>query len=262
MQMPAAASYVELVKFRYHVTFLNVVFAALIFTPQLTAAVFVRLGLLYLVFNVLLYGGIYTLNDVADRESDRRHPLKRLRPIASGAISLRAAVAFGMCLILAGCATAWFAFNPGVVACFGAVAIVNVVYSLGGRNIPYLDVLLNAWPHTIRFTMGALLVERAPRAEHLIAITLLAIGLSCLRRHVEQDTAAGSDARVTLRRYPRPRLEALGFSSVALLAIVSLSSARVAPGFTATVLTAGLVLICGGHRLRLIREPLRSVWTR
>ena len=110
--------------------------------------------------------------------------------------------------------------------------------------------------------MGALLVARVPHGAHLIAITLLAIGLSCLRRHVEQDLAAGPDARPTLRRYARPQLEAFGFGSLALLAIVCATSARVAPGFTAIVLTAGVVLICGGHRARIVREPLRAVWTR
>lgn len=256
------APFVTLVKFRYHVTFLNVLFGAIIFAPRVTADVFFRLAVLYVCFNVLLYGGIYTLNDLADRESDRRHPLKRLRPIASEAISPQAALAFGLCLILLGFAAASLVFSWSVVACFGAVFLINAAYSAGGRNVPYFDLLLNALPHAIRFLMGALLVERVPRGAHLLAITLLAIGLSCLRRHVEQDSAAGADARSTLRRYARPQLEALGFMSLALLTIVCVNTARVAPGFTAIVLTAGVVLICGGHRVRMVREPLRAVWTR
>lgn len=256
------ASFVALVKFRYHVTFLNVVFGALIFAQQLSPEVFVRLAALYVCFNVLLYGGIYTLNDLADRESDRRHPLKRLRPIAAGAISPQAALVFALCLILLGFAAASLVFSWSVVACFGAVVLINAAYSSGGRDVPYLDLMLNALPHPIRFLMGALLVARVPRATHLVAITLLAIGLSCLRRHVEHDSAAAPYARSTLGRYARPQLEALGFASLALLAIVCVTSARVAPGFTAIVLTTGVVLICGGHRVRMVREPLRDVWTR
>lgn len=260
--MQTLASFVALVKFRYHVTFLNVIFGALIFAPRMTPALFGRLAGLYICFNVLLYGGIYTLNDLADRQSDRRHSLKRLRPIASGAISPRAALVFGFSLILSGFAAAWLAFDWRVVACFGAVLLINAAYSGGGRNVPYLDLLLNALPHTMRLLMGALLVERVPRTSHLVAITLLAIGLSCVRRHVEKESASGSDGRSTLRRYAPHQLEVLGFTSLALLAIVCVGSAPVAPGFTAVVLTTGVVLICGGHRVRMVREPLRAVWTR
>ncbi len=253
---------IALVKFRYHVTFLNVIFGALIFAPRTMPSLFLRLAALYICFNVLLYGGIYTLNDLADRQSDRCHPRKRLRPIASGAISPDAALAFGLGLIALGFTAASLMFSWSVVLCFGAVTVINAAYSAGGRNVPYLDLVLNAAPHAIRFFMGALLVERVPRPAHLIAIMLLAVGLSCLRRHVEKDTAEGSEARSTLRRYERTQLEGLGLASLALLAMVCLSSARVAPGFTAIVLTAGVILICGGHRVRMVREPLRAVWTR
>ena len=260
--MQTLGPFIALVKFRYHVTFLNVIFGALIFAPRMTPSLFLRLAALYICFNVLLYGGIYTLNDLADRQSDRRHPRKRLRPIASGAISPRAALAFGLGLIALGFTAASLMFSWSVVLCFGAVTLINAAYSAGGRNVPYLDLVLNAAPHAIRFFMGALLVERVPRPAHLIAIMLLAVGLSCLRRHVEKDTAEGSEARSTLRRYERTQLEGLGFASLALLVMVCLSSARVAPGFTAIVLTAGVILICGGHRVRMVREPLRAVWTR
>ena len=161
------SSFVALVKFRYHVTFLNVIFGALIFAPRLTAELFFRLAVLYVCFNVLLYGGIYALNDLADRESDRRHPLKRLRPMASGAISPQAGLVFGLCLIFLGFSAASLVFSPSVIACFGAVVAINAAYSAGGRNMPYLDLVLNALPHTIRFLMGALLVGRVPRAAHL-----------------------------------------------------------------------------------------------
>lgn len=258
----SCSTFVALVKFRYHITFLNVVFGALIFAPDITAALFGRLAVLYGCFNVLLYGGIYTLNDLADRDADGRHPLKRLRPIASGAIPAGVALAFGLCLIVLGLTTATAFFDADVLACFGAVLLVNAAYSTGGRDIAYLDLTLNAMPHPIRFLMGALLVDRVPRAEHLIAIALIAVAMSCLRRHVEQELAAGPSARPTLGRYARPRLEALGFACLGLLAILSVHSARLAPGFTAIALIAGVVLICGGYWVQAVRAPLRAVWMR
>jgi len=258
----AYSSFIALVKFRYHITFVNVVFGALIFAPVIDTALLLHLIGLYVSFNVLLYGGIYTLNDLADRHADRRHPLKRLRPIASGAVSPRAAFTFGACLVLLGLTVGVSMFSSNVLWCFAGVLLINGVYSAGGREIQYLDVVLNALPHPTRFLMGALAVGHFPRRGHLVAITLLAIGLSCLRRHVEQDVAGSAGGRSTLQRYAGTQLEVLGFACVALLAVVSAYLARPAPGFTAVVLTAGVVLICGGHRIGMVRGPLRTVWMR
>ena len=84
----ALACGVALVKFRYHVTFINVALGALIFAARLDGAFAWRLFALYVSFNVLLYSGLYAINDLADRESDARHPLKRRRPIPSGRMSV------------------------------------------------------------------------------------------------------------------------------------------------------------------------------
>ena len=71
---------VALVKPRYHVSFVTVVVGALLFAELPDRALAGRLVMLYVSFNVLLYGGIYTFNDIADRAADSRHPVKRTRP--------------------------------------------------------------------------------------------------------------------------------------------------------------------------------------
>ena len=77
-----------LIKPRYHASFVTVAVGALLFAEPPTAALASRLAALYLSFTVLFYGGIYTLNDLADRVEDARHPVKRLRPIASGRLGM------------------------------------------------------------------------------------------------------------------------------------------------------------------------------
>src|SRR5262245_17052545 len=151
-----ANPYLALIKFRNHVTFVNVVFGALLFARELDWRLVAELAVLYVSFNLLMYGGIYTLNDLVDVAADRKHPAKRLRPVASGAVSRRAAQWFGVLMIAAGLVIG-AAFPIGVIACYLAVLVVNAVYSLGGRNIRYLDVVLNSVPHAIRFLMGVLL---------------------------------------------------------------------------------------------------------
>ncbi|MBA2257685.1 MAG: UbiA family prenyltransferase [Acidobacteria bacterium] len=94
--------WLRLIKFRYHVTFVSVLCGALLFAPPIERQLGIRLVLLYCCFNVLLYGGIYTLNDIADRASDARHPRKGRRPVASGAVSVRAAAIYGLVLVASG----------------------------------------------------------------------------------------------------------------------------------------------------------------
>src|SRR5205085_8609091 len=69
------------------------VFGALVFAQRLgDGASVLRAMAAFLVF-CALSGSVYLVNDVLDREQDRRHPLKAQRPIASGALSVRAAIA-------------------------------------------------------------------------------------------------------------------------------------------------------------------------
>ena len=67
--------------------------------------------------------GIYLVNDVLDRESDRQHPVKRYRPIASGELSARAAVAWGILLLLGSPVGAW-------ALGYAQLAVVLVLYSI------------------------------------------------------------------------------------------------------------------------------------
>ena len=69
-----------------------------------------------------LSGVVYLINDVADREADRRHPVKRRRPIASGVVPVRAALTLAAVLTVAAL-TAAFALRP----LFGGIALSYLV---------------------------------------------------------------------------------------------------------------------------------------
>src|SRR5262245_24911304 len=177
--MTSAMAYLELIKFRYHVTFLTVVFAALIFAPHIEASLFRSLAGLYISFNVLLYGGIYTLNDLRDLKSDLQHTRKRNRPLPSGRIPVRNAGYFAAILIGAGLISARILFGPPIFAVCLAVLGLNVFYSFFGRNVAYLDVAINTATHPLRFLLGVLLVSRGFPFLHLLAYFFFVFGLSC-----------------------------------------------------------------------------------
>ena len=64
-----------------------IVFAALIFAVRLFDPAALALATAAFLIFCALSGAVYLFNDVSDREADQRHPLKRNRPIASGALT-------------------------------------------------------------------------------------------------------------------------------------------------------------------------------
>ena len=88
---------------------------------------------------MLVSSGTYLLNDAGDVEADRLHPVKRLRPIAAGEISVRAAVAIGAVLLAGGMALA-----TAVALELGAVVLGYVVlttlYSRWLKHVPIFDI--------------------------------------------------------------------------------------------------------------------------
>jgi decaprenyl-phosphate phosphoribosyltransferase len=259
---PIVAALVDgaaLVKFRYHVTFINAAFGALIFAARPDRTLAWRLLALYLSFNVLLYSGLYAINDLADRESDGRHPLKRQRPVASGRVSVPQAERWAGIFLVSGMATGAL-FGTRVLWCYVAAVAINVAYSFGGRNVVYLDVVLNALPHVVRFLMGVMLVGRVPPVTHLAAFLLAAVALSCLRRLVERDVP-GWEARPALRAWSRKRLDLVMAGSLTAFAGMAIWRGASAPGFYAALAGTAVVLIGGAHRAPFVRRTLRWVWT-
>jgi len=254
-------AYIRLIRFEYHVTFIGVVCGALLFTKAGTAPWYKPLLLLYASFNVLLYGGIYTMNAVADVASDRRHPLKRKRPLPSKAIPMKSAVAFSAVFITAGLLSGLVLFNGPVFHIYIAVLALNVFYTFVAKKVPYLELIINGLTHMLRFLMGVLLVgAEAPRL-FLLAIFCLAFGLAGVRRSVEKDVP-GWEVRKTLKFYSTRGLivlELLAFLVISLLWVTDPSVPRVFYGVLAAVY---IVLVGGAHLSGPVRHFFRFIWTR
>ena len=75
----------------------------------------------------LMSSAVYSMNDCLDRERDREHPDKRNRPIASGAVSVRAATLFGL-LLAAGALALGACASPMVAAILVGYALINLGY--------------------------------------------------------------------------------------------------------------------------------------
>ncbi len=164
------------------------VFAGVIFSQQmLTPLAWTALGAFVIFCG--LSGAIYLFNDVMDAERDRLHPSKRLRPIASGALSRSTAVVFGV-LLLVGCLSA--AFPIGVS--FGLVAlgygVLLTAYSLWLKHMVILDVLTVAAGFVLRAVAGAVAVEAEISGWLLICTILIALFLALGKRRHEYRSLA------------------------------------------------------------------------
>lgn len=251
----------SLLKPRYHLSFAAVVAAALLFGPSLDGVFAARLAALYVSFTLLFYSGIYIFNDVADARADAAHPRKRERAIASGRISVRAAVIAATLLITAGVLSATVLLPPAVLGGYAIALALNAAYSTGGRNLPYLDIILNSAPHAIRFLMGVLLVGRTPPLGHLLAWFCLAAGVACVRRLIELE-AGGARYRPSLTHYSARGLSlAADFGIVMLLALCVLDGLR-SPGFYLLAITAYLLLVLAARRIAVVHSHLAWLWLR
>lgn len=96
----------------------------------------------------------YLINDLLDLESDRRHEHKRLRPMASGAISVAAAGAMTAGLLAVSFGTAAFVLPGAFTAVLAAYLVTTISYSVWIKRQPILDVMVLAGLYSSRLVAG------------------------------------------------------------------------------------------------------------
>ena len=131
-----------------------------------------------------LSGVVYLINDIADRDSDRQHPLKSRRPIASGAISVGLAAGVAAILLLGALLAAMM-----ISGRFAAVAITYVtllaLYSAVLKHMVILDVLTIAIGFVLRAVAGAVAVDVEISHWLLVCTIFLALFIALAKRRHE-----------------------------------------------------------------------------
>jgi 4-hydroxybenzoate polyprenyltransferase len=175
-----------------------IVFAALIFAVKLLdPAATAKAAAAFLIF-CALSGAVYLVNDVADREQDRQHPVKRMRPIAAGDLSPGAArLAAAVLSVIA--LVASFALRPafGVVA--AAYLALFVVYTRSLKHIVVLDVMAIAIGFVLRAVAGGLVIDVHISNWLLVCTMLGALFLGLAKRRHEMTllaTGAGGHRKI------------------------------------------------------------------
>lgn len=185
------------------------VFAPLVFAHQLGDVHSAALVVAAFVLFCLLSSSVYLINDVADREADRLHPVKRKRPVASGDLSPR--IAATAALLLAGFAlAAALALSQPFAAVACTYLLTNLAYSLALKRIVILDVMIVASGFLLRAWAGSVVIGVEMSHWLILCTGLIALFLGFVKRRQEL-ASAGSPAqqRPILREYSLSYLDQL-----------------------------------------------------
>lgn len=187
------------------------VLAPLVFSKHLFDTALAARSLAAALVFCAVSGAVYTFNDLRDAELDRAHPLKRRRPIASGALSESHAMVLAVVLTGAALAVGTLVTWP-LAAAVAAYLAINLGYSLGLKHIAYVDVLLIAAGFLLRVVGGALAID-VPVSPWLVACTVLLssmLGFGKRAHEVALAVRTGRDptrTRSSLRGYRRGLLQ-------------------------------------------------------
>jgi len=186
--------------------FVGIVFSANILNVSMWATV-----LLAFIYFCMLSAGEYLINDILDRERDRKHPVKSQRPIASGQLKVSHSFLFALLLIVLALLGAYLTISLNFLLISASYLILVLFYSLVFKRLVIADVLAISTGFVIRAVAGALAITVVVSPWLIICTFLLALFLALEKRWHELVTL-DSDAeahRSNLAQYSTRMLEKL-----------------------------------------------------
>lgn len=142
---------------------------------------------------------VYILNDWHDRVSDALHPVKRKRPLASGAVTATVALPLAAALLAAGIFLA--AGNSALLLLLALYVALNIAYSWRLKQVPVVDVSIIAAGFMLRLLAGTVAVGIPPSRWLLLTGIFLTLFLGFCKRKAESFQQASSQ-RMVMAHYP------------------------------------------------------------
>ncbi|MEW6388178.1 MAG: decaprenyl-phosphate phosphoribosyltransferase [Thermodesulfobacteriota bacterium] len=179
--MPSLKPYLQLARphqyFKNAFVWLPLFFGYKLLDPQ---AVWLTFGA-FLAF-CLAASSVYIFNDLKDISEDRQHPVKRARPLASGAVRPGQAVVFSTVLLALSLAIVLAFLPPSIFLILAAYLVLNTVYSLFLKHRAIIDVFCIAVGFVLRIFAGGV-AAGVPVSHWLVIMTfLLALFLALAKR--------------------------------------------------------------------------------
>jgi len=129
-------------------------------------------------------GCVYIVNDYADREADRNHPVKKYRPMASGALPPTLAIVFGVLLLIVSLAVSYLV-NPLFTVLLLLYFAINVAYSFRLKHVVIIDIMIIAAGFVLRAIAGGLVIHVPFTPWFLLCTMLLSLFLAIGKRRHE-----------------------------------------------------------------------------
>ena len=187
--------------------FAPIVFSGFLFVP----GYFGKVVWAFVLF-CLLSSSIYVFNDLVDVKSDRLHPFKKNRPIASGKVPIELAIflflIFGGVSLFLGLMTSTFFFMV-----MGAYFVMNICYSLWWKKVAILDVFVIAAGFVLRVYAGSFIINVHMDVWFLLTVVSASLFLAVGKRRSEMTLLNGAgidpkNLRTTLVHYTPALLDA------------------------------------------------------
>ncbi|MFN0122624.1 MAG: decaprenyl-phosphate phosphoribosyltransferase [Blastocatellia bacterium] len=162
------------------------VFSGLIFSGSLLRGELLARSLLAFLLFCLASSGIYLLNDLRDLAADRLHPQKRLRPLATGQISVPMALLVMAFLLILAITGAWLLHSAFFILLV-LYLLMNAGYSFGLKHVLILDILIVAMGFVIRAAAGAVVISVEPSPWLILCTLTLALMIVSAKRRDDLD---------------------------------------------------------------------------
>ena len=149
----------------------------------------------------LVSSSVYLLNDLADIAADRRHPVKRARPLASGSLGVLAAWMMWPLLLAAGVSLALAALPLAACLWLLSYYLGTLFYTFAAKRQPILDVIVLAGLYTVRIIAGAAAID-VPLSIWLLTFSMsIFTSLALVKRVSELTRAVQSGGELHGRGY-------------------------------------------------------------
>ena len=168
------------------------VFAPLLFSQHVFDALYLIPAIAAFFVFSLASSAVYIINDIMDVESDRSHPKKRFRPIASGEISVKQALVFllFLCIIIAISLTYLRLIFAIVIILY---IVTNLLYSLRVKNVVLLDVFFISFGFMLRVLGGAAAISVVVSSWMILTTIFISLFLAISKRRGELSQVINQD---------------------------------------------------------------------
>lgn len=194
----------------------GLIFLPLIFNSQLFEKEPLLMTFYGFISFCLISSAVYVINDIKDVEKDRMHKIKKNRPIASGAISIKEAILLFIVLTIFS-----LSINIFIIKKFSSILLIslylilNIMYSLGLKNIPIIDVVILVSGFVIRVIYGASIMSI--EISKWLYLTVMSgsffMGFGKRRNEIIKQ---GNDSRAVLKYYTKDYLDKFMYACLVL----------------------------------------------